>query len=257
MFATPNPRRLKNVFQSRHRKQRDFDILLRRVDVEIFDLRKSCPILRPEPDNNRDVLVSLLVNAYRISIDGSSRGGCDIGIRNSDQVGAIWINLDLHLRAIGAPVVPQHGNSRRLANDVHGLRRDGPKRSDILALGPRVGICLACNKDLNRSFDWVRLQLTHRDPRARDLFIELILKRSNQLWSGFLVAHLHDDLRIVRLGRFGSDGKPETWSAAADETCHGSEKMLSSLLFCSRFRSTFNKLAYNLLGPHCGLVCRA
>jgi len=48
--------------------------------------------------------------------------------------------LDLHLRAIGTPIVSQHGNSWRLANDIHGLRRDGPKGSDILGLRSRVGI---------------------------------------------------------------------------------------------------------------------
>jgi short-subunit dehydrogenase involved in D-alanine esterification of teichoic acids len=62
------------------------------------------------------------------------------------------------------------------------------------------------------------LQLSHRDPCSGDLFIELILKRSNQLWSSLLVAHLHNDLRIVCLRRFRSDGKPETWSTAANET---------------------------------------
>jgi hypothetical protein len=60
--------------------------------------------------------------------------------------------------------------------------------------------------------------LSHRDPCSGDLFIELILKRSNQLWSSLLVAHLHNDLRIVGLGRFGRDGKPESWSTAANET---------------------------------------
>src|ERR1700726_917555 len=65
--------------------------------------------------------------------------------------------------------------------------------------------------------------LSHRDPCSGDLFIELILKRSNQLWSGLLVAHLHNDLRIVGLGRFGGDGKPETRSAAADKTRDGSQ----------------------------------
>jgi len=37
-----------------------------------------------------------LVSSYiyhRAAADCGSGGGCDIGIRNSDQVGAIWINL--------------------------------------------------------------------------------------------------------------------------------------------------------------------
>src|SRR5882724_2559541 len=143
MFATPNPRRLEDVFQSRHRKQRDFDILLRRVDVEIIDLRKSRAILRPEADNNRDVLVSLLIYTHRVATDSGGGGGCNIGVRNADPVSTIWINLDLHLRAVRAPIIPQHGNSRRLANDVHDSGCDSPKGPDILVLGARVGIRLA------------------------------------------------------------------------------------------------------------------
>src|SRR6185312_3928819 len=80
---------------------------------------------------------------------------------------------------------------------------------------------------------------------------------SDQLWSSLLVAHLDNDLRIVRLSRFGSDGKPETWSAAANETRHGSEQVLRSLLFCSPSRSAFNNLAHHLLGPHRSIVGRA
>ena len=38
-------------------------------------------------------------------------GSCHVGIRDADQVGAIWVNLDLHLRAVGTPIVPQHGDS--------------------------------------------------------------------------------------------------------------------------------------------------
>src|SRR5439155_18159309 len=108
--------------------------------------------------------------------------------------------------------------------------------------------------DFHWSFDAIRLQLSHRNPGSRDLFIKLILKRSDQLWSGFLVAHLYNDLRIVGLGRFGSDGKPEAWSAAANEARHGSEQVLSSLLFCPPFRSSFNNLAHYLLRPHCSIV---
>jgi len=79
MFATANPCRLKNVLQSCHRKQRDFDILLRRVDVEIFDLRKSCAILRSEADDIGMFPISLLIYTHRGSADCGSSGHCDIG----------------------------------------------------------------------------------------------------------------------------------------------------------------------------------
>src|SRR5260370_33458204 len=211
-------------------------------------------MLRPETENNRAVIVSLLTYTHRIPADCGGGGRCNIGVRDADKVGAIWISLDFHLWAVGAPVVPQHGNARGSPNDVHDLGCDSPKGSDILALGSRVGICLACNKDLDRSLDWVRLQLSHCDPCSRDLFIQLILKRSDQLWSGLLVAHLHNYLRIVGLSRFGSDGKPETWSPASDKTRDASQETLCSRLLHPRRRSTFNNFAHHLLRPHCSIV---
>src|SRR4029077_19191558 len=84
-----------------------------------------------------------------------------------------------------------------------------------------------------------------------------MLNRSNQLWRRLLIAYLHNHLRIIGLGRFGSDGKPEAWAAATDKTRHGSQEVLCSLLHCFPFWSSFNNLAYNLLRSHSRIVCRA
>src|SRR5260370_37847894 len=50
--------------------------------------------------------------------------------------------------------------------------------------------------------------------------------------------------------------KQEVCPPTANETRHGSEQVLRSLLFCPPFRNSFNVLAYDLLCPHCRIVCR-
>src|SRR5258708_36291445 len=62
-------------------------------------------------------------------------------------------------------------------------------------------------------------------------------------------------LRMVGLGSLGRDGKPETWSAAADEARHRSEEMLPRFHLRERFCRAFNDLTDNLFRLNGSVVC--
>jgi hypothetical protein len=44
-----------------------------------------------------------------------------IGVRDADHIRTVRINLNLYLRIVGRPIIPQDGNSGRLSNDIYCL----------------------------------------------------------------------------------------------------------------------------------------
>src|SRR5258708_23903815 len=119
-----------------------------------------------------------------------------------------------------------------------------------MAFRARVRVRLTRDENFHGSFYRIRLQLPHRDPRSGYLFVQCGLQRSDQFRRGFFVAHLNNDLRIARLGSFGRDGEPETWSTTPDETRHGSKEMLPRFLLLYRVRRTLHNLTDDLRRRH-------
>src|SRR6266478_2791846 len=114
MFATPNPPGLENISYRGYGKQRNPGVLLRRINVEILNLAKLRPFLSAQTSHNGDALIALPQQA-----DGSAADRCcgrirDVGVRYSDDIRAVRINLDLHLRAIGRPIISHDSNTWRL-----------------------------------------------------------------------------------------------------------------------------------------------
>src|SRR6266478_625875 len=128
MFATPNPSGLQDISYRGYGKQRDPSVLLRRVDVEILNLPKLRPLLSTETSHDGDALIALLQQADGCAADRRCGGIRDIGIRYADDIRAIRINLNLHLWAIGRPIISHDSNAWRLLQNVYRLCRNSSQR---------------------------------------------------------------------------------------------------------------------------------
>src|SRR6266478_1280204 len=121
MLAAPYATRFKNIPDGGNRKQRNSSVLLRGINIETLDLRQLCTVLRAQTGNDRDALVAFFeCSNWRSADRGCGRIGY-ISVRDTDQVRAIRINLNLYLQAVGSPIIPQHRISRRLSKNIHCL----------------------------------------------------------------------------------------------------------------------------------------
>src|SRR5258708_3160556 len=114
MFATPNPSGLEDISYRRYGKQRNSGVLLRRIDVEILDLAKLGPLLSTETSHNWDALIAFLQQADGCPTDRCCSGVRNIGVRYADDIRAVRVNLNLHLGAIGRPIISHDSNPWRL-----------------------------------------------------------------------------------------------------------------------------------------------
>src|ERR1700719_5231494 len=100
MFAPPNPSGLEDISHRGHGKQRTSRGLLRRVHVEILNLPKLRAFLSAKTSHNGDALI-----AFSEQADGSAGDRCRSGVRHigvgyADNMCAVRINLNTHLRTV-------------------------------------------------------------------------------------------------------------------------------------------------------------
>src|ERR1700688_426388 len=111
MFAAANSSGLKNISYRGYGKQRNSRGLLRRVHVEIFNLSQLRTFLSAETSHNGDALITLPQQADGSASDRSRSGVGNIGVGYADDVRAVSINLNPHLRTIRGPIIAQHGDA--------------------------------------------------------------------------------------------------------------------------------------------------
>src|SRR6266404_7233061 len=114
MFATPNPSGLEDISYRRYGKQRNPGVLLGRVDVEIFNLPKLRPLRSTQASHNGDALIALFQRTDGCAADRRCGRIRNVGVRYTDDVRAVRINLNPHLGAIGRPIISHHSNAWRL-----------------------------------------------------------------------------------------------------------------------------------------------
>jgi hypothetical protein len=90
----------------------------------------------------------------------------NVGIRNTDDIGAVRINLNFHLWAIGGPVIAHDCDPWRLLYHIDRLGCDSAQGLDVCRFVLGVSIGLPGDEDLDWSFDRVCLELPDGDPCA-------------------------------------------------------------------------------------------
>src|SRR5262245_39384017 len=129
------------------------------VNVQIFQSTQLGSLLHPQPRNYRNLLIAFTQRRHLFTVSCRQRRHRDVLIRQSRDVGAIWIRFQMNGETLIAPVV------------VHSLRslRLFENRFDAARIRTQHLHVLATHANRNRQPDCLtRLELPHVDSCPRD-----------------------------------------------------------------------------------------
>src|SRR5262249_46068829 len=155
-----------------------------------------------------NVLTTFAQRSNRCSVDRRVGGTRHVATRDPHHTGTVLINLEARSNGVVSPVVAHVERQRRTFEDrlqSFGFR---PKPSSIVA------------ENAHRRRDdgwWTCLDRTDVDSCARHLGGERRLKRANQMIRVLALRELEEELCVIGSGRLGSNRKPESRPAGADE----------------------------------------
>ena len=213
MLQAAETLRFQRRLQHRHLQEGDFLGTLRGIDVQVLEISELGAFVHPQARHDRDLLVSSRKVATCRPLMPADRGHGHVQIRHAGKIGPIGIDVELHQKALVAPVVPTRvmaGIARKISLTCSASRR----RVRISSSGRRSRSDRP-NRRASKDFHRIGLELAHVQERLRHRCGERLLQVIDEQWHVLLVRNLDDELRVVQLLQLGRHREPEARPTAA------------------------------------------